>query len=100
VAFAGAIGGLAGAALGSHRGARASGLGAIVGAVGLAASEAVARVRQKPGEVPALWQRIAVSTALAAPLGWAAGKITGAGTRTVGVAFGAAVGAMGLRPQK
>ena len=100
MAFAGAIGGLAGAALTSHRGLRAAAVGATVGAVGLAASEAVARARQRPGEIPALWQRIATSAALAAPLGWAAGRITGAGPVAVGAVTGSAVGALGLRPQK
>jgi hypothetical protein len=66
----------------------------------LGTSEAVARARQKEGEIPALWQRIAVSAALAAPLGWVAEKVTSAGPRTVGTATGAVVGAMGLRPQK
>ena len=60
----------------------------------------MARARQQEGEIPALWQRIAVSTALAAPLGWVAEKVTGAGPRAVGTATGAVVGAMGLRPQK
>ena len=100
VGFAAAVGGLAGASLAAHRGAKSALGAAAVGALGLGASEAVARALQKEGEIPALWQRIAVSTALAAPLGWTAGKITGAGTRTVGVAVGAVVGAMGLRPQK
>jgi len=72
---------------------------AAVGAVGLGASEAVARARQKEGEIPALWQRIAVSAALAAPLGWVAGK-AGAGPRAVGAGTGTLVGAMGVRPQK
>ena len=100
VGFAAAIGGLAGASLTAHRGVRAAVGAAVVGAAALGASEAVARARQKEGEIPALWQRIAVSAALAAPLGWAAGKTTGAGPRVVGAATGAAVGAMGLRPQK
>jgi hypothetical protein len=73
---------------------------AVVGAIGLGASEAVARFRQQEGEIPALWQRIAVSAALAAPLGWISQKVTGAGPRTVGAATGSVVGAMGLRPQK
>src|SRR3954447_6015937 len=94
------IGGLAGASLGAHRGIRSAGSAAIAGAVSLGASEAVARARQKENEIPPLWQRIAVSTALAAPLGWAAGQLSGATPRTVGVATGAVVGAMGLRPQK
>jgi hypothetical protein len=49
--------------------------------------------RPSPGpgigdEIPALWQRIAVSSALAAPLGWAAGRFAGAGTVAVGKAAG------------
>ena len=62
----------------------ATAVGVVAGAVGLAASEAVARARQRPGEIPALWSRIAVSAALAAPLGWAAGRLTGAGPVAVG----------------
>jgi hypothetical protein len=100
VGFAAAIGGLAGAALRSHRGARAAAVGALVGAVGLGASEAVARARQRPGEIPALWQRIATSAALAAPLGWAAERLTGAGPVAVGTGAGAVAGSLGLRPQK
>jgi hypothetical protein len=72
----------------------------LVGALGLGVSEAVARARQRPGEIPALWQRIAVSTALAAALGWAAGRLTGAGPVAVGAVTGSTVGALGLRPQK
>src|SRR6266542_191130 len=100
VGFAAAIGSLAGVALSSHRGKRAAAVGAIVGAVGLGASEAVARARQRPGEIPALWQRILASSALAAPLGWAAEPLTGAGPVAVGVAAGTVAGTLGLRPQK
>ena len=100
VGFAASIGGLAGASLAAHRGGRAAVAAAVVGAIGLGTSEAVARARQKEGEIPALWQRIAVSTALAAPLGWVAGRSTGAGPLAVGTATGAVVGAMGLRPEK
>jgi hypothetical protein len=100
IGFAAAIGGLAGASLAAHRGVRSAARAALVGAVGLGASEAVARARQREGEIPALWQRIAVSTALAAPLGWASEKVTGAGPRAVGTVTGAVIGAMGLRPQK
>jgi hypothetical protein len=100
VGFAASIGGLAGASLAAHRGARSAAGAALVGAVGLGTSEAVARARQKEGEIPALWQRIAVSAALAAPLGWVAEKLTSAGPRAVGAGTGAVVGAMGLRPQK
>jgi hypothetical protein len=100
IGFACAIGGLAGASLTGHRGARAAAAGAVAGAVGLGTAEAVARARQRPGEIPALWQRIATSAALAASLGWAAGRLTGAGPVAVGTAAGAVAGALGLRPQK
>lgn len=97
--FAAVIGGLAGAALAARRGPRSAALAALTGAAGLAASEAVARARQQPDEIPGLWHRIAVSGALAAPLGWAADR-AGAGPRAIGTAAGAAVGALGVRPQK
>lgn len=99
-AFAASIGGIAGASLAAHRGVRTAAGAALVGATGLGASEAVARARQQEGEIPPLWQRIAVSAALAAPLGWISEKVTGASPRMVGAATGAAVGVMGLRPQK
>src|SRR6516164_7409529 len=100
VAFAGVIGGVAGAALAGHRGARAAGAGAVAGAAALAACEAVARARQRPGEIPPLWARIATSAALVAPLGWAAGRVTGAGPVAVGAATGTLGGLLGIRPQK
>ena len=100
IGFAGAIGGLAGAALTGHRGVKAALVGAAAGAVGLGTVEAVARARRRPGQIPPLWARIATSGALAAPLGWAAGRLTGAGPVAVGAVTGTAVGAMGLRPQK
>ena len=100
VVTTGVIGGVAGAALAAHRGARATCVGAAAGAAGLAVSEAVARARQRPGEIPPLWQRIAVSAALVAPLGWAAGRVTGAGPVAVGAATGTLGGLLGIRPQK
>ena len=100
VGSAGVIGGLAGAALLGHRGAKPAIIGAVAGAVGLGVSEAVARARQRPGEIPALWQRIATTSALMAPLGWAAGRFTGVGPVVVGTSAGTVVGAFGLRPQK
>jgi hypothetical protein len=100
VGLAAAIGGLAGAALAAHRGPRAGALGALAGAAGLATSEAVARARQRPGEIPAWWARVAMSTAMAAPLGWAAQRVTGAGPLAVGAGMGTVAGALGVRPQK
>ena len=100
VIIAGVIGGVAGAALTGHRGARAAGTGAVAGAAALAACEAVARAGQRPGEIPPLWARIATSAALVAPLGWAAGRVTGAGPVAVGTATGSVGGLLGIRPQK
>jgi hypothetical protein len=100
IGFASVIGGLAGASLTAHRGARAAAAGALAGAAGLGATEAVARARQRPGEIPALWARIITSGALAAPLGWAADRVTETGPVPIATAAGAAAGALGLRPQK
>jgi hypothetical protein len=97
---AGLLGALAGAALAAHRGPRAAALGAAAGAAGLATVDAVARARQRPGEIPALWSRIIASGAVAAPLGWVADRLVGAGPVPVATAAGAAAGALGLRPQK
>jgi len=94
------MGALAGAALAAHRGPRAAALGALAGAAVLGAVDAVARARQRPGEIPALWSRIIASGAMAAPLGWAADQVTGAGPVPVATVAGAAAGALGLRPQK
>jgi len=94
------IGAVAGAALAGHRGRRAAGVGALAGAAGLAASERVARARQRPGEIPPLWQRIATSAALVAPLGWAAGRVARVGPVAVATGTGALGGLLGIRPQK
>src|SRR5262245_39386850 len=99
VAFAAGLGALAGAALASGWGRRAAVIGASAGALALGTSERVARARQRANEIPALWQRIAVSSALVAPMGWLAGRL-GAGPLPVAAASGSVAGAMGLRPQK
>jgi hypothetical protein len=100
IGAAGVLGALAGAALAAHRGPRAVLLGALAGAAGVAAADTVARARQRPGEIPALWSRIIASGAVAAPLGWAADRFAGVGPVPVATAAGAAAGALGLRPQK
>ena len=99
IVTASVIGAIAGLALCGHRGGKRALLGALGGAAGLGAVEAAARARQRPDEIPALWARIAMSGALAAPAGWVAG-LAGAGTVPVATAAGAAAGALGLRPQK
>jgi hypothetical protein len=100
VGFAAGLGALAGASLLAHRGRTAAAAGAVIAGAGLATSEAWARATQRPDEVPPLWQRIAASTALAAPLGLAADAIPGIGPLAVGTAAGAVAGGLGVRPQK
>ena len=100
VATAAVLGALAGVALGSRRGRRAVACGALLGAAGLGAVEAVARARQKPGQIPARWARIAASGAIAAPAGWLGAKLTGAGPLAVGAVSGTVAGGLALRPQK
>ncbi len=105
VAVASLIGAVAGMTVSGQRGK--SGrigkgrvlLGALAGAAALGAVEAAARARQRPDEIPALWARIAMSGALAAPAGWVAG-LAGARTVPVATAAGTVAGALGLRPQK
>jgi hypothetical protein len=94
------MGAVAGAALASGRGRTAKVGAAVVGAAALSASEAIARRRQRPNEIPALTHRILSSVALAAPLGWALGRTVRATPTVVGAAVGALAGGMGLRPQK
>jgi hypothetical protein len=100
VVSASLLGAVAGAALTGDRGARAAVRGAGAGAAFLAAAEAVSRARQQPGEIPELWSRILATGALAAPVGWAGGRLSGAGPLTVGAVSGAVAGGLGLRPQK
>jgi len=100
IGVASLVGAAAGAALAAGRGRRAAVLGALAGAAGLGASEAVARATQRPGEIPALWSRIIMSGALAAPAGWAADRAGSPGPVPIATAAGAAAGALGLRPQK
>ncbi|WP_116947140.1 hypothetical protein [Jiangella endophytica] len=100
VSTAAGLGALAGAALEAGRGKRAVAFGAVAGAAVLAASEYVARRRQRPDEIPALPHRILASGAVAAPLGWAAGALTRQPATRVAVAAGGVAGGLGVRPQK
>jgi hypothetical protein len=92
-------GAIAGASLTAHGGPTAITIGTVLGAIALSAVEALARARQRPGEIPPLWARVAWSAALCAPLGWILGVI-GAGPILVGVLIGALAGALGVRPHK
>jgi hypothetical protein len=97
---AAAIGALAGASVASRGGAWGALLGALVGAVVVGAVDAVARARQRPGEIPAWWSRVVMSGTIAAPLGWLAAEATGLGPVVVGTVAGAVAGLLGVRPQK
>ncbi len=99
-AFAAVIGAVGGLALASGRSRRARALAALAGGAVLAGTDAAARTVQKPNEIPPLWSRIAASTALAAPLGWALDRATGRRPVAVGVLVGSLAGALGVRPQK
>lgn len=100
IATAAIIGALAGGALRAQRGGRAAVGAALAGAVVVGSSEAVARMRQRRNEIPPLWHRILTSAALAATVGWIAGRLGRLRPATVGLAAGSLAGAMGLRPQK
>lgn len=101
MATAVAAGALTGVSLLARRGARTRALAAAAGAAVLATSEVIARRRQRPDEIPALGHRILMSAALAAPVGWLAGRSQVIGKPVVvGAGAGAIAGAMGLRPQK
>ena len=81
---------------------RAAELGAVAGAVALAASRPWPGPGSGRPRSRRCGARIATSAALAAPLGWAAGRLgPGApGPVEVGAASGALGGLLGLRPQK
>jgi hypothetical protein len=100
VALAAVIGAFAGAALTAGFGPAAIAAGAGGGAAMLGVTETLARAQQKPGEIPPLWSRIVMSTAIAAMLGWLLGKVTGAGPLVVGVCAGLVAGLLGVRPHK
>ncbi|MDP9221229.1 MAG: hypothetical protein M3P23_11950, partial [Actinomycetota bacterium] len=87
-AFAAGLGGVAGLALTSGRSRKAVVAGAVACAAALAATDALSRARLRTNEIPRLPGRIAASAALAAPLGWVAGRLTGAGPRVIGTAAG------------
>ena len=99
-ALAFVMGAVAGLALGAGYGVPTMIGAAVVGGLVVMATDLVARARQRPGEIPALWSRIVASVAIAAPLGWAFGKVTGAGPVVVATVAGLVAGALGIRPHK
>ena len=100
IATAAVIGGIAGAALSSRRRRRSAAVAAVGGAALLGVAEVIARAQQRPNEIPPLWNRILTSGALAAPLGWIAGRTTTGGPTTIATGTGVLAGLLGVRPQK
>ncbi len=100
VAVALLTGAIAGLALTAPWGWPVRVAGAVAVSLVVAASEVVARSRQRPGQIPALWSRVVMSGALAAPLGWALGAVTGAGPVVAGLVMGGLAGLLGIRPYK
>jgi hypothetical protein len=99
LAFSALFGAAAGASLLAGRSRRARLGAAAAGAALLSASEVVARRLQRPNEIPPFWHRVASTVALAAPMGWLAGR-AGADRRAIGVGAGTLAGLAGVRPQK
>ncbi len=83
------VGAAAGAALGGWP-------GALIGAVGFAAIEAIGEVRHKPAQPKPLLGRIVASALLMALFGWGLGHLYAA-PLFIGLVTGAFVGALGLR---
>ncbi len=94
------IGALGGAALASGFGWRWVLTGTLAGAIAVAVVDRVARARQGPNEIPALWSRIVASAAIAAALGWLVGLIPGVGPVIAAILAGTVAGLLGVRPQK
>ncbi|WP_230687254.1 hypothetical protein [Catellatospora vulcania] len=99
VVLAALIGAVAGAAGAASWGPWAMAAGAVAGGLLLGLVDVLARARQRPGEIPALWSRIVMSAALAAPCGWALAAL-GANSLLVGVITGGVAGLLGIRPHK
>jgi hypothetical protein len=97
-------GALLGGSSGAVLGAEVDGVGAVVGAIAgaavMASVETLVRVARSTGQPP-LWSRILASGLLMALVGWALGRVYGAGEPVLtGVLCGGLVGLLGLRPLK
>ncbi len=93
------LGAAAGAVLGHELDGAGALLGAAVGAVVYAPAEAIMRVRLGPADAPPLWQRILGSALAMSLFGALLGLVTDSAV-VVGIASGALLGAVGLRPLK
>src|SRR4051794_28503069 len=86
--FPALIGVAAGAALAAGSGRRSVTRAAAAGAVAIAAVDAVGGLQRRPNKTPPFWTRLIASAAVAAPLGWAVNRVTGAGPTAIGVVTG------------
>src|SRR4051812_19859991 len=95
-----ALGAAAGAVLGAAIDGVGAGLGALIGVVLYAPAEAFTTLSRGAAEVKPLWQRIVSSALLMALFGWLLGVIGLDDPLLAGIASGALLGLLGLRPLK
>jgi hypothetical protein len=95
-----ALGAAAGAVLGAAIGDVGAGVGALFGVLLYAPAEAFTTMSRGAAEVKPLWQRIISSALLMALFGWLLGVIGLDDPLLVGIASGALLGLLGLRPLK
>jgi hypothetical protein len=94
------LGAAAGAALGAALDGIGAGLGALIGVLLYAPAEAFTTLNRGAAAVKPLWQRIVSSALLMALFGWLLGVIGLDDPLLAGIASGALLGLLGLRPLK
>ena len=94
------LGAAAGAVLGAAVDGVGAGVGALIGVLLYAPAEAFTTLSRGAAEVKPLWQRIVSSALLMALFGWLLGVIGLDDPLLVGIASGALLGLLGLRPLK
>jgi len=95
------LGAASGAVLGHAIEGVGGGAGALIGAALIAPAEVITSIRQGPGELKPLWQRVVSSALLMVLFGWVLGLIYGPDEPLLtGILSGAFVGLLGLRPAK
>jgi hypothetical protein len=95
-----ALGAAAGAVLGAAISGVGAGKGALIGVLLYAPAEAFTTLSRGAAEVKPLWQRIVSSALLMALFGWLLGVIGLDDPLLAGIASGALLGLLGLRPLK
>ena len=95
-----ALGAAAGAVLGAAIDGIGAAAGALIGALLYAPAEAVTSLSRGAAEIKPLWQRIFASALLMALFGWLLGLVGLGDPLVTGIASGALLGLLGLRPLK